>query len=154
MGDVEDPYLPMGSGLLVRLGEARDQLAALLNALPGMFAATAMPGGHCAAGAAAKGAVQLLNKCGGKVILFQTSLCTVRDFTGFVEHIPTHVAWLRASERAPRTGKVDSRARLSSSYLPFVRAVFLSHAEVTSFVMWFSRFRQCDGYERRWDWAR
>jgi hypothetical protein len=50
MGDVDDPYLPLGAGLLVPLSEARAQLATLLQSLPGMFATTALPGGHCAAG--------------------------------------------------------------------------------------------------------
>jgi hypothetical protein len=44
MADVDEPYLPLGAGLLVPLSEAREQLSNLLNALPAMFAATVTPG--------------------------------------------------------------------------------------------------------------
>jgi len=76
VGETSEPYAPCGNGLLVELSQARPQLEELLAGIPNMFASSCVPGAGGCAGAVVSGATQAMKATGGKILVFQTSMCT------------------------------------------------------------------------------
>lgn len=73
VGEVDEPFLPVPSTLLVNLVDARSAVEAFLDALPAAHAASAQRGD--VRGQQALAFVQLLlQDCGGKVMLFQVRM--------------------------------------------------------------------------------
>ena len=75
VGDLDDMFIPLHSGLLVDPVESRHVIESLLDALPDMFAQTSTI--EAALGGAIKAAHALLRKTGGQAALFQASLPTI-----------------------------------------------------------------------------
>jgi len=75
VADVDDPYAPVPSGICVPVAEYRAQLEQLLQSIPDMFAQTQR--GDCAGVAAVKGALDVLQATGGKVMLFSSTMPNV-----------------------------------------------------------------------------
>ena len=73
--DIDEPFLPMPTDLLVNLHERRDTVAALLEKLPTMFAASQST--EVALGPALKAAYQVAEPLGGKIVLFNCTRTTV-----------------------------------------------------------------------------
>jgi protein transport protein SEC24 len=72
MLDVDDPFPPRPSGLVVRLADVRAGFAELVGALPRMFGSTKAAGS--AAGAALTVAYRASRHVGGKILLYQSGL--------------------------------------------------------------------------------
>lgn len=73
--DIQDVYTPLQTGLTVSVSEYRQQMEALLEAIPGMFQGTTNP--DSAFGAAIKGAFLAIKSTGGKLLVFQSALPSV-----------------------------------------------------------------------------
>lgn len=73
--DIEDPFLPLPSGILVNLTECRAQIDSLLDNLGQMFARNTTV--NNALGSALKSAYELISSIGGKVICLSSSLPNV-----------------------------------------------------------------------------
>jgi protein transport protein SEC24 len=72
MIDIDDPFPPRPSGLVVRLADVRTAFGDLADALPRMFAGNKAAGS--AAGAALTVAYRAARHIGGKIMLYQTGL--------------------------------------------------------------------------------
>jgi protein transport protein SEC24 len=72
VSDLEDPFLPLPDELLVNLSESRALVEALLASLPAFFPAPTCL--EAATGPALQAAHLLLQRLGGKLLLFQASL--------------------------------------------------------------------------------
>lgn len=70
--DIDDVYVPLPDDLLVNLYESRELVDVLLDSLPDLFANNNEV--ECAMGAAVKGAFQIMQHIGGKMLVFQTAL--------------------------------------------------------------------------------
>lgn len=75
VSDLEDPYLPLPSGLLVNLTECRSSIDLLLSRIGDMFAQNTNQ--NNALGSALKAAHKLIGKLGGKIICLTASLPNV-----------------------------------------------------------------------------
>jgi protein transport protein SEC24 len=72
VSDIDDIYVPLPDDLLVNLYESREVVDMLLDSLPDLFAQNNEM--ECALGAAVKGAFQIMQHIGGKMLIFQTAL--------------------------------------------------------------------------------
>lgn len=75
VGDLDDMFVPMHSGLLVDPHASRKVIESLLDALPNMFAQT--PTIEASLGAAVRAGQAVLRSTGGQVNVFQASLPTI-----------------------------------------------------------------------------
>lgn len=75
VSDVDDVFLPIPHGCLVKLHECRESLEILLDRLESMFSSTKDSGG--AVGAAVSAGFLLLQTCGGRLILMTSSRPTL-----------------------------------------------------------------------------
>ncbi|EAT89902.2 hypothetical protein SNOG_03171 [Parastagonospora nodorum SN15] len=75
VSDLEEPYLPMPSDLLVSLSQCRTNIESFLDRLPGMFQNTHVPG--FALGSALRSAHKLISPLGGKLTVIGASLPNV-----------------------------------------------------------------------------
>ncbi|CAM6106579.1 unnamed protein product [Calypogeia fissa] len=73
--DIQDPYTPLQSDLIVPLSEVREQVEQLLESIPSMFQNNRIP--EAAFGAAVKGAFLAMKSTGGKLLVFQSVLPSV-----------------------------------------------------------------------------
>ena len=72
MADLDDVFLPVPQDLLVNLDESRSQVEQLVSSLPGMHAKTRDV--EAALGPALDGALQVMARIGGKMLLFLSGL--------------------------------------------------------------------------------
>lgn len=72
VSDLEDPFLPSNSGLLVNLQNNRAQIDHLLNLLPHLYATTSTTVN--AMGSGLKAALKLISNVGGKIVSITSSL--------------------------------------------------------------------------------
>ncbi len=70
--DVAEVYTPLNEGLLVDLAEAEDVVMSLVESLPEMFASTSNT--QSCLGPALQGAYMVMQKMGGKMLVFQTTM--------------------------------------------------------------------------------
>lgn len=75
VSDLEDPFLPTNSGLLVNLRDNRAQIEHLLKIMPQLYAGTAQA--NNALGSGLKAAFKLISNVGGKVVSITSSLPSV-----------------------------------------------------------------------------
>ncbi|KAL3680392.1 hypothetical protein R1sor_023348 [Riccia sorocarpa] len=73
--DIQDPYTPLQTDLIVPLSEGKDHLEQILESIPTMFQNNRIP--ESAFGAAIKGAYLALKSTGGKLMVFQSALPSV-----------------------------------------------------------------------------
>ena len=84
--DLDEPFLPLPSELLVNLQDSREQVEAVLNKIPALFAKSAYPD-SCLLPALQAG-TSLIQHIGGKLLIFQSSpptlgrpVCRAREDT-------------------------------------------------------------------------
>lgn len=73
VSDTQEPFVPLEHGLLVNINESREVIECLLDRLPHMFVSS-----HCTEpvmGSAVQAAQMAMQSTGGKLLLFQSSLC-------------------------------------------------------------------------------
>jgi protein transport protein SEC24 len=75
VSDLDEPYLPMPSDLLVSLSQCRNNIETFLDRLPTMFQNTHVPG--FALGSALRSAHKLISPLGGKLTVIAASLPNV-----------------------------------------------------------------------------
>ncbi|KAH7551481.1 hypothetical protein J3E72DRAFT_4922 [Bipolaris maydis] len=75
VSDLDEPYLPMPSDLLVSLSQCRNNIETFLDRLPAMFQNTHVPG--FALGSALRSAHKLISPLGGKLTVIAASLPNV-----------------------------------------------------------------------------
>ncbi|KAG9190277.1 hypothetical protein G6011_08365 [Alternaria panax] len=75
VSDLDEPYLPMPSDLLVNLSQCRNNIETFLDRLPTMFQNTHVPG--FALGSALRSAHKLISPLGGKLTVIAASLPNV-----------------------------------------------------------------------------
>ena len=87
--DLDEPFLPLPSELLVNLQDSREQVEALLNKIPALFAKNAYPD-SCLMPALQAGTA-LIQHIGGKLLIFQSSpptlgrpVCRAREDTSLL----------------------------------------------------------------------
>ncbi|CAN8327041.1 unnamed protein product [Cochlearia groenlandica] len=73
--DVNDVYTPLETDVIVQLSECRQHLELLLDSIPTMFQESKTP--ESAFGAAVKAAYLAMKSKGGKLMVFQSVLCSV-----------------------------------------------------------------------------
>ncbi|BBN17285.1 protein transport protein SEC24 [Marchantia polymorpha subsp. ruderalis] len=73
--DIQDPYTPLQTDLIVPLSEGRDHLEQILEGIPSMFQNNRIP--ESAFGAAVKGAYLAMKSTGGKLMVFQSVLPSI-----------------------------------------------------------------------------
>ncbi|KAL2612677.1 hypothetical protein R1flu_024369 [Riccia fluitans] len=73
--DIQDPYTPSQTDLIVPLSEGKDHLEQLLESIPSMFQNNRSP--ESGFGAAIKGAYLAMKSTGGKLMVFQSVLPSV-----------------------------------------------------------------------------
>ncbi|EOA15938.1 hypothetical protein CARUB_v10004032mg [Capsella rubella] len=73
--DVQDVYTPLETDVIVQLSECRQHLELLLDSIPTMFQESKTP--ESAFGAAVKAAFLAMKSKGGKLMVFQSNLCSV-----------------------------------------------------------------------------
>uniref|UniRef100_A0A1J3HXG5 Protein transport protein Sec24-like n=6 Tax=Noccaea caerulescens TaxID=107243 RepID=A0A1J3HXG5_NOCCA len=73
--DVQDVYTPLETDVIVQLSECRQHLELLLDSIPTMFQESKTP--ESAFGAAVKAAFLAMKSKGGKLMVFQSVLCSV-----------------------------------------------------------------------------
>jgi len=71
--EVAEPFAPLPDDLLVNLADSRSVVDALLDALPGAFAAGGGAPGDAATGPALQAAFMAMSHVGGKLLLFQAA---------------------------------------------------------------------------------
>lgn len=104
VSDLEDPYLPLPTGLLVNLTECRSSIELLLSRLGEMFAQNLNP--NNALGSALKAAHKLIGSLGGKIVCLTASLPNV----GFAKLEP------REDRKALGTAKETALLQTASSF--------------------------------------
>lgn len=72
VSDLDDPFLPSNSGLLVNLQQNRAQIERLLELLPSLYASTSTSVN--AQGSGLKAALKLISNVGGKIVSISSSL--------------------------------------------------------------------------------
>ncbi|RAR03243.1 protein transport protein sec24 [Stemphylium lycopersici] len=75
VSDLDEPYLPMPTDLLVSLSQCRNNIETFLDRLPAMFQNTVVPG--FALGSALRSAHKLISPLGGKLTVIAASLPNV-----------------------------------------------------------------------------
>lgn len=104
VSDLEDPFLPLPTGLLVNLTECRSSIEQLLSRLGEMFAQNINP--NNALGSALKAAHKLIGSLGGKIVCLTASLPN----TGFAKLEP------REDRKALGTPKETALLQTASSF--------------------------------------
>lgn len=104
VSDLEDPFLPLPSGLLVNLTECRSSIEQLLSRVGEMFSQNVNP--NNALGSALKAAHTLIGNVGGKIICLTASLPNV----GFAKLEP------REDRKALGTAKETALLQTASSF--------------------------------------